>query len=76
MEIKEAIKEATNKFYQVVISIEIEDEKGKIKHSKEIHLVDGIDPTDVQKKVIEQMNGTMFDWEITSITLSKIIIVY
>ncbi len=68
--------DAINRFYVVTVVVETEDEKGKIKKVKETHLVDAKDPTDVQKKVISMMDGTMFDWDIQSIQLSKISVVY
>ena len=64
-------------FYQVTIEIATEDsETGKVKKVKEVHLVDGINPTDVEKKVSEEMKGTMWEWKIVSMATSKITIVY
>lgn len=68
--------DALNRFYQATVVVETEDEKGKIKKVKETHLVDAKDPQDVQQKVVEMMSGTMFDWDIQSIQLSKISVVY
>ena len=68
--------DAVNRFYVVTVVVETEDEKGKIKIVKETHLVDAKDPTDVPRKVISMMDGTMFDWDIQSIQLSKISVVY
>lgn len=68
--------EAVNRFYAVTVVVETEDEKGKIKKVRETHLVDAKDPTDVQKKVMDMMSGTMFDWDIASIKVSKISTVY
>lgn len=68
--------DAVNRFYVVTVVVETEDEKGRIKKTRENHLVDAKDPTDVQAKVLEMMKGTMFDWDIASIQLSKISVVY
>ena len=68
--------DAVNRFYTATVQIETEDEKGKIKKTKEQHLVDAKDPSDARMKIIEMMSGTMFDWDITSIQLSKISCVY
>lgn len=68
--------DAINRFYVVTVAVETEDAKGKIKKVKEQHLVDAKDPQDVQMKVIKMMDGTMFDWDIVSIQLSKISVVY
>lgn len=64
-------------FYQVTVVVEMEDmETGKIKKTKEIHLVDGASPTDVETKVAKEMEGTMWEWEIVAMTKSRIQIVY
>lgn len=65
-----------NKFFTVTIQIESENEKGKVKKIKEVHLVEGVSPSDVETKVAKEMEGTMFDWEIVKIEISKITIVY
>ena len=64
-------------FYQVAVVVEMEDpETGKIKKMKELHLVDGASPTDVETKVAHEMEGTMWEWEIVAMTKSKIQVVY
>lgn len=64
-------------FFEVQVEIATEDsETGKVKKVKEIHLVDGINPTDCEKKVCQEMNGTMWEWKIVSIKVSKIQFVY
>lgn len=73
------IQKMTSKhgFYQVTIVIEMEDmETGKVKKQKEIHLVDAVSPTDVETKVAKEMEGTMWEWEITAMTRSKIQVIY
>lgn len=66
-----------NAFYQVAVVVEMEDpETGKVKKLKEMHLVDGASPTDVETKVAKEMEGTMWEWEIVAMTKSKIQIVY
>lgn len=66
-----------NKFYQVTIKVTNEDENtGKLKKTSEVHLVDAIDTTDIAHKVMKEMEGTLGDWEITNISLSKISCVY
>lgn len=64
-------------FFQVSVVVNIEDpETGKEKKQKEIHLVDAVSPSDVEQKVAKEMEGTMWDWEITKMERSKIHIVY
>lgn len=65
-----------NKFFQVTVQIDSENDKGKIKKIKEVHLVEGVNPTEVESKVAKEMEGTIFDWEIAKIEISKIISVY
>ena len=64
-------------FYQVAVVVEMEDpETGKVKKIKEMHLVDGVSPTEVETKVAKEMEGTMWEWEIVAMTKSKIQVVY
>ena len=66
-----------NKFYTATISFTQEEPNGKIKKVKETHLVDAIDPSDVQKKVTEVMDQELVDeYEMTQISLSNIMFVY
>ena len=68
---------AKHGFYQVTVVVEVEDpESGKVKKQKELHLVDAVSPTDVETKVAKEMEGTMWEWEITAMTRSKIQVVY
>ena len=64
-------------FYQVTVVVEVEDQdSGKVKKQKEIRLVDGVSPSDIEQKVAKEMEGTMWDWEIVAMTRSKIQVVY
>lgn len=66
-----------DRFYQVTIQIELEDENtGKLKKCKEIHLVDAKDTNEVASKVSKEMQFRLEDWEIVSISISKIGCVY
>ena len=59
------------------ISYTQEDANGKIKKVKETHLVDAVDPSDVQNKVTRAMDDELVDeYEITQISLSNIMFVY
>ena len=71
-----SIKEPQYTFYRVTVEVEMDDEKGGTKTVKETHLVDAVNPTDVEKKVTEVMSGTMYDWRISRMSISKIGIVY
>ena len=66
-----------DRFYQVTIKIEVEDENtGKLKKCKEIHLVDAKDTNEVASKVYKEMQFRLEDWEIVSMSISKIGCVY
>lgn len=66
----------TAKFWQVTVAVFTEDEKGKIKTSKELHLVDASDLQEVEKKVKEMMESESRDWEIRGTAVSNICEVY
>ena len=70
------VREPNNMFYMVSVEIEMENEKGGTKKMKEHHLVDAVSPSDVETKVAHVMDGTMFEWRITNMSISKINIVY
>ena len=65
-----------NRYYEVLVSLEIEDDKGKIKKQNIKYLVDAADTTMAEKNTMKLMEGTMYDWEIVGINLSKIKEVY
>lgn len=61
-----------NRYYEVLVSLEIEDDKGRIKKQNIKYLVDAADTTMAEKNTMKLMEGTMYDWEIVGINLSKI----
>ena len=70
-------KTPDNKFYQVNVVVMTEDmETGKVKKTKEVHMVDAVSPTDVETKVAAEMDGTMWEWYIDSMKVSKVNAVY
>jgi len=60
-----------NKFYDVVVCILEEDNKGRIKKNNNKYLIDAPDTQAAEKNTMKLMEGTMSDWEIISISLSK-----
>lgn len=62
---------AKDTFYDVVVSMIIVDEKGKEKKSNEKYLVDASNIVEAEKNVTKLLDGTMSDWEIVSISVSK-----
>lgn len=66
-----------NKFYMCTVVVDGENpDNGKPKKYKEVHLVEGTSVSSIEKKLAEQMSGTMFSWRITNIAESKIQFVY
>jgi hypothetical protein len=61
-----------NRYYEVLVSIEFEDDKGRIKKQNVKYLIDAADTTMAEKNTMKLMEGTMYDWEIVGINLSKI----
>ena len=63
-----------NRFYQVGVVIESEpDQKGRKKKSREVYLVDAATVVEAEKKIRDEMEFTVGDWEITSINLGRVI---
>ena len=65
-----------NKFYEVVVCISEEDHKGRIKKNNCKYLIDAADTNQAEKNTMKLMEGTMSDWEIISISVSKIKEIY
>ena len=62
---------AKDTFYDVVVSMIIVDEKGREKKSNEKYLVDASNIVEAEKNVTKLLDGTMSNWEIVSISVSK-----
>jgi hypothetical protein len=62
-----------NYYYKATIRIEYEDAKGKLKKRREEYIVSGINPTDIEAKITAYMKGSTEDFEISSITMTKIV---
>ena len=62
---------AKDTFYDVVVSMIIFDDKGREKKSNEKYLVDASNIVEAEKNLTKLLDGTMSDWEIVSINISK-----
>ena len=62
---------AKDTFYDVMVSMIIVDDKGREKKSNEKYLVDASNIVEAEKNVTKLLDGTMSDWEIVSISVSK-----
>ena len=64
------------KFYEVSVCIKSEEEndKGKVKTKKSVYkyLIDAADTNMAEKKTFKLMEGTLDEWEIIGINLSRI----
>ena len=58
-------------FYDIVVSMIIVDEKGREKKSNEKYLIDASNIVEAEKNLTKLLDGTMSDWEIVSISVSK-----
>jgi len=59
-----------NQYFKCIAKVEFEDNKGNSKYRKETYIVWAINPTDVEKKMADELKGS--DHEIVSINLTNI----
>jgi len=60
------------KYFQVVVKIKREDDKGKVKTFTERYLVDALTITEAEARVVKFMEDSMLEYEISSATESRI----
>lgn len=60
-------------YYTVVVKIKTEDAKGKVKTKSERYLVDALSVTEAESRVTAFMEGTMAEYEISSVGQSRIV---
>jgi hypothetical protein len=65
-----------DRFFEVTVQISTEDNKGRIKHETCKYLIDAADTAQAEKNTFKLMEGTLDDWEIIGINLSKIKEIY
>lgn len=61
------------KYYQVVVKIKFQDDKGKIKTKTERYLVDSLTVTEAEARAVEFMKDYPEDFVISSVTESRIV---
>ena len=59
-------------YYNAKVREKIEDDKGKIKKSTAVYLVDAVSVTDVEVQITQEYNGVNFEWELLSVAETKI----
>ena len=65
--------EKETKYYLTKVVMKIEQDNGSLKKITEQYLVDAISVTDAEAKVVKDFEGSSFEWEVTSVTETKII---
>ena len=63
-------------YFKVIVKLEEENEKGKIKKSQEVYIVKCGSPQDAANRVEKEMEGLTIDWKIDTvkeINITKII---
>ncbi len=60
-------------FYQAKVKVKQEDDKGKIKKATEVYLVDAESVTEVEVIVTKEYFGVNFDWELMSVSETKVV---
>ena len=61
-----------NKWYKAIVALMIEDDNGKTKATPQTLYVNAEDTKDADTLVREHMDSSMVDWEIKSITETKV----
>ena len=66
------------KYYSVLVSVEIEDAKGKIKKNKENYLVDAMSVTEAEAKLVKKFvaDGVRLEYEVIKVSETKILEVF
>lgn len=61
------------KYFEVVVRLKTETEKGKIKYIRELYLVDAMSVTEAEARVVKLFAGYSQDFEVENVKVSKII---
>ena len=62
-----------NKYFQVVVKVKRDDDKGKIKTFTERHLVEALTVTEAEARVVKFMEQYQDEYLISSVTESRIV---
>lgn len=58
--------------YTVSVKLKFEDSKGKVKTKTDRYMVEAMSVTEAESRVVSFMEGTVLDYEISSVTQSRI----
>lgn len=66
------------KYYSVLVAVEIEDAKGKLKKNKENYLVDALSVTEAEAKLVNKFTkeGVNLEYEVVKVSETKILEVF
>jgi hypothetical protein len=66
------------KYYSVLVAVEVEDAKGKIKKNKEQYLVDAMSCTEAEAKLVNKFtkDAVKLEYEVVKVSETKIIEVF
>lgn len=66
------------KYYSVLVAVEVEDAKGKIKKNKENYLVDALSCTEAEAKLVQKFvtEGVNLEYEVVKVSETNIIEVF
>jgi hypothetical protein len=66
------------KYYSVVVAVEVEDAKGKIKKQKEQYLVDAMSVTEAEAKLVKKFtkDAVQLEYEVVKVSETKVIEVF
>lgn len=59
-------------YWEATVSINVEDDKGKVKKERHTYLIQANSPTECDTNIHKFMESTIHDWEIVSCKQSKI----
>jgi hypothetical protein len=66
------------KYYSVLVAVEVEDAKGKIKKNKENYLVDALSCTEAEAKLVQKFvsEGVNLEYEVVKVSETRILEVF
>jgi len=64
-----------SKYFQVVVQVKVEDEKGKIKKQNETYIVEAVSCLDAEETVTKDFvdEGSNLDFKVTSVKETKVV---
>lgn len=64
-----------SKYYEVLVQLKIESDKGKIKKVRELYLVDALSVTEAEARIVKSFSDSGFsqDYSVVSVKGSKVI---